>query len=90
MNRWFLFHSTVGGSFPERSAVSILAVLVFFSLSLILSPRQPLAQAARPIIDFETKRLDIGLVKPGETAMGVFIVRNRGDADLHIKRVAPT
>jgi len=43
-----------------------------------------------PKIEFNTTSLDIGLVKPGDKAQGVFIIKNTGNADLVIKRVAPT
>ncbi|NIA31222.1 MAG: hypothetical protein GWP06_15100 [Actinobacteria bacterium] len=43
-----------------------------------------------PKISFQSTSIHVGLVKPGDKAQGEFIVENKGNADLVLKRVAPT
>ncbi|NOY61472.1 MAG: DUF1573 domain-containing protein [Calditrichaeota bacterium] len=46
--------------------------------------------SAAPKISFQSTSIHVGLVKPGDKAQAEFIVENKGNADLVLKRVAPT
>ena len=78
----------------SRKFIQIVLHTFFLTIVLHLFSFSPSILADEkvnsPEITLETKDIDIGVVEPGEKASGVFIVENKGNADLEIKRVAPT
>jgi len=57
--------------------------------SVLQKSKIPESRSA-PKIAFQSTSVHVGLVRPGDKAQGEFIVENKGNADLVLKRVAPT
>jgi hypothetical protein len=45
--------------------------------------------APAPVLSFETTNLDLGPLPEGEDAVGTFVVRNTGKAELKLLQVKP-
>ena len=79
---------------PGSNSMCVLFCIVLFCMALPLSlfsfDATPQEKVGMPKIAFESLVVDAGVFKPGDKAIGEFIVKNEGTADLVIKRVAPT
>jgi len=79
----------------QKSVVLASFVLVVLAgigdLNASTFQNSPAAESgSTPKISFRSTSVHVGLTKPGNKAQGEFIVENKGNADLVLKRVAPT
>jgi len=70
--------------------LTTLALFGFFLATSDAGTFLPKPETKQPKIVFESKECDIGVVKPGEKAKGVFILHNKGVAPLFIEKVSPS
>ena len=64
--------------------------LVVLLTSVLLMASMTAAQAAEPALTVEEARLDLGTIKAGSDAVGVFTFHNTGDEDVKIIRAKPS
>ena len=66
--------------------LSLFALQIFYASNYLQADKN----TSTAKIVFDSLTFDAGLVKPGDKAQGVFIMKNLGDSELVIKSVFPT
>lgn len=74
---------------PIPAARAWLTALVAIPAALAVAA-PPAAEGKAPRLVVEKESIDIGAVRAGEDAVATFVLRNEGDAPLHVLRAKPS